>query len=236
MIHRQHRFLTACIVPLLVVGGGADAAPRRRAVAPPSRKPAVRQVPARTRAVRGPELVRLVVQPEQFQLSSRRSRQLLVVTGTYSDGSVRDLSAAAEYRAEARRVARVSPTGLVEPAGDGTTTITVRSGLRSARAQVRVTSMLDLVPKISFTREIVPVLTQAGCNSLSCHGSPVGKAGFKLSMYGFDPAQDYLAIVRQERTVPEKGLRVDSADREKSLVLTKPSMQLPHQGGMRFKK
>ncbi len=87
----------------------------------------------------------------------------------------------------------------------------------------------------SFAREIIPLLTQSGCNGLNCHGSPAGKAGFKLSMYGFDAAADYAALVKQPRSAPEKGTRVEAGTPERSLALLKATLRVPHQGGMRFK-
>src|SRR5579864_5938949 len=49
---------------------------------------------------------------------------------------------------------------------------------------------------VSFTREIVPILTKAGCNQGACHGAQHGRGGFKLSLLGFDPAFDYPQIVQ----------------------------------------
>ncbi len=249
---------------------GAAPGPRRSAAVPasrvalhPRRSSAARSRPrggaatprpkagngaASVRPAPGPVLRTLEIQPASFALRSRGSRQLLLVSGTYSDGSVRDLSGAAVYSSAPGRVAAVSATGLVRSAGDGATTITARVGKVTGQAQVKVSGMLDLPPRLSFTRDVVPVLTQAGCNALSCHGSPVGKAGFKLSMYGFDPALDHGAIATQPRTTPPgqarepaestptPNFRIDRVAAEKSLFLLKPTMQVPHQGGMRFKK
>ncbi len=76
-----------------------------------------------------------------------------------------------------------------------------------------------------FRREVAPVLTKLGCNSGACHGSFQGRGGFRLSLLGFDPAFDYAAIVTEAR-----GRRIFPASPEKSLLLTKPTMQLPHGG------
>ena len=49
---------------------------------------------------------------------------------------------------------------------------------------------------VSFRNQVLPVLTKHGCNSGGCHGRGSGQNGFKLSLFGFDPAADYAALVR----------------------------------------
>ena len=71
---------------------------------------------------------------------------------------------------------------------------------------------------VQFTRDVVPVLTKAGCNSGACHGSFQGRGGLKLSLLGFDPAADYTALVEEAR-----GRRVFAASPGDSLVLRKPA-------------
>ena len=79
---------------------------------------------------------------------------------------------------------------------------------------------------LDFPNDVLPHLTRLGCNAGSCHGSATGQKGFKLSLLGYDAAWDYAAITRDLR-----GRRVDLAEPEKSLLLRKPSRQLPHTGG-----
>lgn len=79
---------------------------------------------------------------------------------------------------------------------------------------------------ISFTNDVLPVLSKAGCNQGTCHGSAAGKGGFKLSLRGFAPELDYPAIVRNEA-----GRRIDRLRPENSLILRKPTLATPHQGG-----
>ena len=83
--------------------------------------------------------------------------------------------------------------------------------------------------KLSFVRDIVPILTKAGCANSNCHGSIRGKADFKLSLFGYDPDLDYEAI-----TQANEGRRVNRDEPEKSLVLLKPTFQIQHGGGVRF--
>ena len=83
--------------------------------------------------------------------------------------------------------------------------------------------------EVSFELDVIPILSKAGCNGGGCHGALAGKAGFRLSLFGYDPKADYLAITRDAR-----GRRVDLADPGSSLLLTKPTTALPHKGGKRL--
>jgi hypothetical protein len=80
-----------------------------------------------------------------------------------------------------------------------------------------------------FARDVVPILTKAGCNAGACHGSLQGRGGFRLSLLGFDPAADYETI-----TLDLRGRRVQPSSPENSLVLRKASGAMPHGGGVRL--
>jgi len=224
-----------CLGALALGAPSASAAPARRAVRPaPRPKSALRHAPAPpvTRPS-APVLKSLQLLPAQVGLRGAEAQQRLVALGTYADGSVRDLSTQVKYASAQPGVAAVSPAGVIRPVADGAATVKAYLGRIGAQVPVQVEASRDAA--LSFARDVAPILTQAGCNSLTCHGSPAGKGGFRLSMYGFDPAQDHAAITKQERTVPEKGKRVDLASVENSLILRKPLMLEKHQGGMRFK-
>jgi hypothetical protein len=83
--------------------------------------------------------------------------------------------------------------------------------------------------RISFVKDVMPILNKAGCTSGTCHGSAKGKNGFKLSLRGYDPEFDYRALVQDMA-----GRRFNRTDPARSLMLTKPAQQLPHGGGLRF--
>jgi hypothetical protein len=85
------------------------------------------------------------------------------------------------------------------------------------------------VEKVDFERHIIGLFGRAGCNSGSCHGSFQGKGGFRLSLFGYDPDKDYLALTRESF-----GRRINSADPENSLLLLKPAGAVLHGGGRRF--
>lgn len=81
----------------------------------------------------------------------------------------------------------------------------------------------------SFLNDVVPVLTKAGCNQGSCHGKGAGQNGFRLSLRGYAPDQDYKWITREF-----DGRRLDPAKPEASLLLLKATAQAPHEGGRMF--
>src|SRR4029079_606123 len=69
------------------------------------------------------------------------------------------------------------------------------------------------------------------CDRWSSHGSPQGKGGFSLSLFGYDPLIDAESLVRG-------GLnrRTDAFNPAHSLMLKKPLMRVPHVGGKRLNK
>ena len=82
---------------------------------------------------------------------------------------------------------------------------------------------------VSFNTDIVPLLTKLGCNGGGCHGKATGQNGFKLSLLGFEPAQDYESIVREAR-----GRRWFPASPSRSLLLLKATGESAHGGGVRL--
>jgi uncharacterized protein DUF1549/uncharacterized protein DUF1553 len=84
--------------------------------------------------------------------------------------------------------------------------------------------------KLSFANDIVPIFTKSGCANSNCHGSIRGQAGFKLSLFGYEPQLDYQAIVKDL-----DGRRIDRKNPQQSLILRKPTFAIPHGGGERFK-
>ena len=84
----------------------------------------------------------------------------------------------------------------------------------------------DFREPIDFRNDLIPVFTKSGCNSGACHGSAIGRGGFKLSLYGSDPQADFEAVVRDVG-----GRRVNLAQPEKSLLFQKPAEYIAHGGG-----
>lgn len=89
---------------------------------------------------------------------------------------------------------------------------------------------VGLLPaKVGFVRDVEPILNKVGCTQGTCHGAAKGKAGFKLSLRGYDPEFDYRALVNDL-----SGRRFNRTDPARSLMLLKPTAQIPHGGGMRL--
>lgn len=176
-----------------------------------------------------PSLVGLEVQPTEVTLVGPRAERKLLITGKFSDGQDRDLTGHVLFSSSAPKVARAASDGVVTAASDGEVRIKVVAGKLTSAVKVVSKDTGKNVP-ISFKNEVIPVLTKLGCNQGACHGSQLGKGGFKLSLLGYDPDSDYVAIVRQN-----EGRRVAVTDAEQSLLLQKPLMGVPHAGGRRFK-
>ena len=121
--------------------------------------------------------------------------------------------------------------GVVSPVSNGTTkiiaTIQRQGRSLSAEATLRVKNVERDETQWEFSRHVLPVLSKAGCNSGACHGALAGKGGFRLSLRGYNPKADYYAITQHA-----KGRRVELADPGRSLLIAKPSMTLPHKGGI----
>ena len=81
----------------------------------------------------------------------------------------------------------------------------------------------------SFVNDVEPVLTRYGCNSGGCHGKLAGQNGFRLSLRGYAPEADHVALATEEY-----GRRIGGLDPAESLLLLKATGGLPHGGGRLF--
>ena len=80
---------------------------------------------------------------------------------------------------------------------------------------------------VDFRTDAIAALSRAGCNQGSCHGSPQGKNGFRLSLRGHDPDLDLATLTRDAL-----GSRIDLQRPENSLFLLKGTGRVPHLGGV----
>lgn len=198
-----------------------DAAPISAA-----RRPAPK--PVRKMSPAAPVPTRIEVHPPQVTLSGKRAYRQLVVTG-YFGAEARDLTHAAQWTLSDPKVARVT-LGRLEPVTAGRTTLTIRAGGRSTTVPVTVEAG-DKPNPVSFQFETLPVLTKQGCSSGSCHGSPQGKGGFSLSLFGYDPRVDQVSLTRDGFN-----RRVNVLEPTESLILKKPLLEIPHVGGKKLRK
>ncbi len=191
--------------------------------AEPSAKPLPKPAPPQA-ALRS-----LTVFPKQVSLDGPRDKHRVVVIGEYADGRRWDLSRDAKFSSNSPQIASVDANGAIQPSGDGQAVITVQAGGQTANISVAIKQATAEIP-VSFTQEVVPLMTKAGCNQGACHGAQHGKNGFRLSLLGFDPAFDHSQIVQSA-----EGRRVVVSDPERSILLLKPTLTMEHGGGERFK-
>ncbi len=84
---------------------------------------------------------------------------------------------------------------------------------------------------VDFERHVMGLFGRMGCASGSCHGSFQGRGGLRLSLFGYDPEKDYLALTRDL-----EGRRINLGNPDASLLLLKATGQVPHGGFTRFGK
>jgi hypothetical protein len=167
----------------------------------------------------------------RFVLTGPDASQRLLVTGTFSSGPIRDLSRQARYSSAPAGIVAIDAAGSVTPLRDGKAEITAEvPGVAPVRIGVTVQRFAD-EPRVGFANEVVPAFTKLGCNSGGCHGKASGQNGFKLSLFGFESAEDYEYIVREAR-----GRRVSPSAPDNSLLLLKATGQVAHGGGKRLER
>jgi hypothetical protein len=162
-------------------------------------------------------------------ISGRDAVQQLVVTGQYDSGQTRDWTRKVTYEASPAGIVTVDGTGLVTPIAEGEATVHVaaEAGI-DASVKVKVTNLVHDLP-INFPNQIVPLFTKYSCNGGGCHGKSGGQNGFRLSLLGFEPTEDYEYLVKEGR-----GRRLFPAAPDQSLLLMKAAARVPHGGGQRI--
>ena len=109
--------------------------------------------------------------------------------------------------------------------------VLVRSAVAGAFVLAAPLVAAAQTPRVTFLRDVAPILNKVGCTAGACHGAAKGKNGFKLSLRGYDPRFDYEALLYDLA-----GRRFNRADPGRSLMLAKPSQEVAHGGGRRFAK
>ncbi len=169
-----------------------------------------------------PGVQSLRLEPATLTLQDGRDERQVLVLGVNGEGEAVDLTGEAQFKFDPAILAR-TPDGYWQPKAKGETTVTVSAAGREARLAVTVESVA--MPPVRFVRDICPVISKVGCNAGTCHGSAKGKNGFKLSLRGYDPEWDY-----QELIDDLAGRRFNRVAVDQSLMLLKPTAEVPHQG------
>lgn len=163
-------------------------------------------------------------------LEGRNARKQLIVTGVFTSGQRHDFTHQVKYTVDKPAVMSVDSQGLVTPLTDGDAIVTAESA--GKRVQLTIsTKRCDTELAVNFVDEVVPLFTRMGCNAGGCHGKSDGQNGFKLSLLGFYPSDDYEYLVHEAQ-----GRRLFPAEPEFSLLLLKASNTLPHGGGKRLER
>jgi hypothetical protein len=175
-----------------------------------------------------PKIATLEVAPGRCELAGLREGRQLIVTATADGGRLLDLTRKAKYSALPAWVVRVSTEGYLRPAGKGEADVVVEAAGLKQNVHVVVRDA-DADRPVHFINDIEPVLSRHGCNAGGCHGRASGQNGFKLSLFGFDTAFDYNALVKEAR-----GRRILPAAPDSSLLLMKAAGLVAHGGGKRL--
>ena len=152
----------------------------------------------------------------------------LVVTANRTDSSQRDVTRGVVYTAEPADVVQIDSSGHATPLQEGTATIHASLNGQSDSIQVEV-KHIDVDLPINFSNDVVPLFTKNGCNGGGCHGKASGQNGFKLSLLGFEPKEDFEFLIKEGR-----GRRLFPAAPDRSLLLQKAIGSVPHGGGARL--
>jgi hypothetical protein len=161
----------------------------------------------------------------QVQLQACRTNQ-----GEAPSPSSDDLTSQALFSSSDAQVVQASASGQLVAIGNGDAVVSVTAGGARREVPVVVRGVIAQ-PKINFSEQIRPILTKSGCAMAACHAAQHGQGGFKLSVFGFEPDKDRTAIAREALQ-----RRLDFVEPERSLLLLKPTMQMPHGGGKRVEK
>jgi hypothetical protein len=174
----------------------------------------------------GLNVVSITAEPATVELKHKFDYRQVLITGKLDSGESVDLTRMATA-SQAGSAATVSSDGLIRAQADGTDEVTYTFGSHSVKVPVTVGGVIA-PHDVSFVRDVQPVLSRMGCNQGTCHGAKDGKAGFKLSLRGYDALYDHRAF-----TDDIGGRRFNRAAPDQSLMLLKATGSIPHVGGVR---
>ncbi len=173
----------------------------------------------------GPTVASIDVEPTTIKIGKPTEYAQLLVTARMSDGTRADVTRMAKITAANDGVIDIDSRGMVRPDKDGSSSVKISFLGKTANVPVTVAGM-NMALKPDYVRDIMPIMSKLGCNQGTCHGAKDGKAGFKLSLRGYDPIYDVLAFADDHAS-----RRANVASPEHSLMLLKASGSVPHEGG-----
>ena len=169
------------------------------------------------------------VLPAKAHIASSHAGVQLLVTARAGDRTW-DLTRNVTFKAEPADIVTIAEDGYITGLKDGSARIVVTSANgKSTQTEITVEG-IALPPLLSFRQQVVPIFSKYGCNGGGCHGKVEGQNGFRLSLFGFVPEDDYTYLIHDAR-----GRRLAPAAPLHSLLIRKATGALPHGGGARIK-
>lgn len=168
--------------------------------------------------------------PETVQLNGQKTFQRLLVEQFTDDMAVGMFSGEVVLHSRDAMIAAVEGQKVVAVSDGVTEIVATCDGQILATVSVTVSNTKDRF-RFSFRNHVQAVLAKQGCNMGACHGALAGKGGFRLSLRGYDTERDFYNISKQHL-----GRRVDLSEPALSLLLTKPTMAVPHKGGLKLEQ
>ena len=174
------------------------------------------------------QLERVEIFPPKYRLETKRDHHQVVVMATFKDATTQDVTFLSDLRIADSKIVSLEKD-VIKPVVDaGQTELIASVGGKTVKAIVEVVQGHQ-DREISWRLDVMPVFMRGTCNSGGCHGAARGKDGFRLSLFGMDPAGDFERVTRE---MP--GRRINLAIPEESTMIEKAIGAVPHSGNQCF--
>lgn len=175
-----------------------------------------------------PQLERVEILPSRYRLETKRDQHQVVVMATFKDATTQDVTVFSNLKLADPKLVSLERDVIKPNADAGQTELVATLGGQTVKAVVEVVQGHQ-DREISWRLDVMPVFMRGTCNSGGCHGAARGKDGFRLSLFGMDPAGDYERVTRE---MP--GRRINLAIPEESTIIEKAIGAVPHSGNQCF--
>jgi mono/diheme cytochrome c family protein len=175
-----------------------------------------------------PALQKIEILPGNYSLETKRDSHRVIVMATFNDATTKDVTGLCDLKIADSKIAKLEDLRLSAVADSGSTELIASVGGQTVKAAVTVKAgQQDRA--VSFRLDCMPVFMRGGCNQGGCHGAARGKDGFRTSLFGMDPAGDFIRLTRE---MP--GRRINLAIPEESALIEKAVGAVPHSGNQCF--
>ncbi len=186
---------------------------------------------AQSDSIPATQFVELAVYPEQVTLDHADDFQQVVAIARRADGVTLDVTKLSNWRLRGDTDTAGSiafADGKLTATADGEDQLVAEFAGLQAESHLKAGNIATTRP-VSYRHDVIPIFLRTGCNAGGCHGASRGKDGFRLSLFGFDPAGDHHRLTRELAT-----RRLNLALPDESLLLLKATGAVPHTGGKRI--